>query len=246
MTFPWYLHAAANIYQHRNKIARASTAYHTYKTARRTMGFLRGSNKMVPYRARPYSSSKPTTRLATELKHIHRKLNKQRPETKHWFHTWVPSAAALVTSRHDIDITGTFHGDPAFRDNVLGDKWRNLTLEIFVKSVTSGALGSLRLVVYKPKKTGTVWPGLATNAIIDPNDHTVLLDRRVPMYLECPDGTSTFGKFFMRYSCPLRNTITSYDTMIRKGDIKVALLFENDRALTTSFDVKFMLKYQNM
>lgn len=246
MAFPWYLHAAANIYQRRQQFARATTAYYTYKTARKTMGFLRGSNQMVPYRAsRPYSSSKPTTRLATELKALHRKINKQKPETKHWFYSWGSVMSAGTTSRVDLDLTDQFHADASFRDNVLGDKWRNLKLDIRMYSETAGALGAVRLIVYKPKRPGSTWPGITLHQHIDPNDYTVLLDKYIPPYLHGPSDT-TPSKFCKRYIVNLRNTITSFDTAVRKGEIKVAVMMDNDRALTCALPTKFMLSYQNM
>ena len=245
MTFPWYLHAAANTYQHRNKIARATTAYYAIKTARRTMGYLRGSNKIVPY-SRPYSSSKPTTRLATELKSIHRKLNKQKPETKHWFHNWNFTATAAVTARHDLDLTQTFHADPAFRDNVLGDKWRNLRLQWRMRSNSTNVSGVVRMIVYKPKVPGATWPGLSINSIVDPNDHTVLFDRIVKPMTGSTTGNITNDRLIATvYYINLRNTLTSYDTAIRKGDIKIAILTEAEVGAFI-IDNSLMLSYQNV
>lgn len=249
MPFPWYLHAAANIYQRRNTIAKSITGYYTYRTARKTMGYLRGSNKIVPYSSysmRPYSSSKPTTRLATELMSIHRKLNKQRPETKHWFSAALSyQAAANVTTRADYNLTQQFHSDPAFRDNVLGDKWRNLSLHIRLNSFNSGFLGQCRIIVYKPKRAGTTWPGLSVLSHVDPGDHIVYLDRMVPFIWQGFNNT-TEGKIAGSYICSLRNTITCFDTAVRSGEIRVAILIENDQADPQTIDVRYMLKYQNV
>lgn len=119
-------------------------------------------------------------------------------------------------------------------------------LDIFVKSNATNVSGHARIVVYRPKKAGTVWPGLATNQIVDPNDHTVLLDRIIQPQTGSTSGNGTNDRqFFNRYRVNLRNMITSYDTQIRKGDIKIAILTEAE-STAWIMDVRLMLKYQNM
>lgn len=214
------------------------------------MPFLRGSYKNMGYRptamvpTRPYSA-----RLQTQITELRRKVNKQKPETKHWFHTWVSTATAGVTTRSDLNLTATFHGDPAFRDNVLGDKWRNLSLQIFLATNGTNMVGSMRVVVYKPKRIGATWPGLGINEYLDPNDHTVLFDRIVkPQVGSTSSITAANGKkVIQRYYVNLRNTITTYDTQIRSGEIRIAIISESDSASSSWINnAKLMLKYQNV
>lgn len=252
MYIPWYIHTAANVYHHRNKIARASTAYYAYKSTKAIMPYLRGTKSSASSAIRPYSSSRPTTRLATELKALHRKLNKQRPETKHWFHTFAYTHTAGLGTRGDYNITTGFHSNPAFRDNVLGDKWRNLWLDLRIISNRSNMIGACRVVVYKPKRPGNTWPGFF-NDHIDPNDYTVLYDK---ILRPQPGTTIDLGgtvmeesqkKLAHRVRVNLRNTITSFDSSVRKGEIRYAILCDNDAtSLAWISSTNMMLAYQNM
>lgn len=201
---------------------------------------------MVPYSRRPYASG--PSRLQTQLTELKRKVNRQRPETKHWFYTFAYTHAAGVGSRGDLNLTTQFHSDPAFRDNVLGDKWRNMYLDLRIQSNSSNVVGACRVVVYKPKRPGGTWPGFF-NSHIDPNDHTVLLDQIIQPQTGTTVGTAgeSQKRIAARFRVNLRNSITSYDSQVRKGEIRYAIVAENDSAsLAWISGTNIMLSYQNM
>lgn len=222
----------------------AKSAYYQYKTRNRMAWGKNFQSDYAKMRSFVPNTSSASMRLETRLREMNRKINKNKPETKHYFDNYGSNIIlANTTTRIDKDITTEFHQDPDFRENVLGDKWRNLSLEVRLRqNGTPFTTGAVRLVVYKPKRPGSVWPGVSLIQMIDPNDHTVLFDQYVPIHAASATQLCLLPK---HYKINLRNTITSYDTLIRKGDIKLALLCQAGSTGYT-MDINILLKYQNI
>lgn len=201
------------------------------------MGYLRGTRSMVPFRAaRPYNS-----RLRTEINELRRKINKQKPERKHFSTSFTSLCTPATTTSTQVDISDSLHGWNEFRDNVLGDKWVNHMLTVSIMS-DSDLPGAVRLIVYKPKRVGNA---LAINQgftqIIDPNDHVVYYDRVISKA-----STYSAKATVNNIKIPLRSTITCWDNLVRSGDIRLALVVVND-ATTRSIlmTTRYMLTYSN-
>lgn len=82
------------------------------------------------------------------------------------------------------------------------------------------------IVYYRPKKTDQTWPGTHFNEFLDPNDYDVLYDQ-----ILTPQLGSIQGQAFMiakSFVVSLRGIVTTYDSLPRKNNLKIAIIQEND------------------
>lgn len=225
---------------------RTATIYSAY----RTMGYLRGSNKIVPI-SRPFARYPSyDVRMQTQINELRRKVNKQKPEVKHWFATWSHTATGGTTVRSDYDLTSNLHSDPTFRDNVLGDKWRNIKLHVKLVSNGNNVGGPVRFIVYRPNVPGTVWPGTGINQHLNPNDHWVLYDQYITpepgSYNNATAVVQTNKRVCKSFRVNLRELLTTFDTAVRKNNIKLAILTEDDSNGSSIINMQLMLEYSNV
>ena len=73
-------------------------------------------------------------RMQTQINHLRRKVNQQKPETKHYYGSFNAPCAVLATSRADHDVTTTFRNEDCKNfycflvDMPLFDRLRNIVL----------------------------------------------------------------------------------------------------------------------
>jgi hypothetical protein len=234
MQFPWYMHAAANVYQHRNKIANTAYAYQSYKTLR----MLRGTRNKRTY---AMLNTKPT--LQNQISALRAKVNSQKPETQHYQvsnnHT---SGGTLVTETVNLLPTSSLIASTNFRQNVTGDKWTNIALRMKFNLAAEASMA--RILCYVPKKTGDRFTPatFATTTIPDPNSFWVISDTYVNHAANNRMSTCVTRNF------NLRNMKTIYDsntTSLERGEIVVCIITEPAVANTLQYTYAYDLIYHN-
>lgn len=200
----------------------ARSLYGQYKI-RRNMAW--GSNFQRDYaKMRTYVKPTPSANGA-RLAVLERKVRGLKPERKHFFFTdLLIKSAALGFGRKDGNITTSFHGWANFRDNVLGDKWKNHSLKLALRCDNYN--GMIRLVVYYPKRVGDTWSPTNIGAIPDPNDTVVLYDRVLRPDPGTTNDVSAQSQKNMLHFCtiPLGNRITIHDGNVRRNELRYAIM----------------------
>jgi hypothetical protein len=233
MQFPWYMHAAANAYQHRRKIYNTAYAYQSYKTLR----MLRGTRNKRTY---AMLNTKPT--LQNQISALRAKVNSQKPETQHYqvANNHI-SGGTVATETVNLLPTSSLIGSTNFRQNVTGDKWTNIALRFKLNLEPDAKMA--RIICYVPKKTGDRFsPGsYATTTIPDPSSFWVISDSYVN-----PDTTAQNTCITRNFNLKKMKTIyDSNTTTLERGEIVVAIISEPGTAYTLQYSYGYDLIYHN-
>lgn len=229
MSFPWYLHAAANLYQHRKRNYRLAAATFAYTGSKMLRGYRK--QQMVPRGAGPRAAT-PAYNSA-RLARLERKVSGLKPEVKRIaVVNQNQQSTASIFQTTNYSITGVLAGLSNRYELVSGDSWINKRLEL---NLTTGAVvdGFIRVIVYRPAKAGTTFSFSNINAVLDPDIITVYYDRTMK---GSPQGNENV---MLRTNLGLKNLKSTYiGTNIEKGDLYMCIMTQNN-SVTNSFDVNF-------
>lgn len=191
------------------------------------MPFLRGSIK-PSYKIHGLSSGRPAS-ISTKLRRLERKVNQQRPEIR-YFQENINHSSGVASGVYTDDQSVTSYmvaASPFFRDNVSGDKWKNLSLLIKAASETS-SLDRMRIQVYVPVRPGST-ASTVTNTPADftiqqdPSDIKLLYDRTW-------DATGFDGFITPTVFVKLgfESVLNSSSGILEKGNIRVRITYETN------------------
>lgn len=203
-----------------------------------TYGAAKAYNKLYPKRKTRFNP-KPIDNQAA-IKRLSRQVGMNRQEVirvkRHATITPVSAFATVTTT----DLPAVLIADSAFRDNILGDTWKNKALALRFDFPAS--TNRVRVLLLRAIKPGTVYsPGSTeefTN-IPDPNKYHVYMDNCFTPTLEHPRG------LLKSFKVNFRNLITQYDTAnttLERGDIRLYVFREGG---TDPHQMSFQYSVQN-
>jgi len=203
-----------------------------------TYGAAKAYNKLYPKRKTRFNP-KPIDNQAA-IKRLSRQVGMNRQEViRVKRHTTVTPISAFPTVTI-TDLPAVLIADPAFRDNILGDTWKNKALALRFDFAAS--TNRVRVLLLRAIKPGTVYsPGSSeefTN-IPDPNKYHVYMDNCFTPTIEHPRG------LLKSFKVNFRNLITQYDTAnttLERGDIRLYVFREGS---TDPHNMSFQYSVQN-
>lgn len=188
----------------------------SYYLSKKVMPYLRGSK----YGKTSLVMAKPAS-LAGKVKKLERRVARQAPETRFWPND-LDILNGTTIDTHDIALSSLFTADTNFRDNVTGDKWRNLALRMAFGAETV-ALDRVRIIVYKSNRVSTILPAAYDTALdftrhYEPNDFTFYYD-------------GTFNTAYDTHLNISRNVKLGFDSVfddanVTKGFIRIRVVME--------------------
>jgi len=199
---------------------------------------LRGASRIPPKMVRSYNYS-----TQSQINQLRRAVNRNAAEMQTFrqqAQTFDRTGTA-VEATIDISLTDFIKNDTNFRENVLGDKWRNRYLSLNF----STSCDKLRVILYKPKETGqSIDISTLTNALIDhlePNAFNVLHDQVINIQ---STNRSEYWHFSLAKKLNFITTINSQASdIVKSGDLR--LLVVSVGAATDSIVMSTMMKFQN-
>nr|BBM95942.1 putative structure protein [Chaetoceros debilis associated DNA virus] len=203
-----------------------------------TYGAAKAYNKLYPKRKTRFNP-KPIDNQAA-IKRLSRQVGMNRQEViRVKRHTTITPVTAFPTVT-TTDLPAVLIADAAFRDNILGDTWKNKALALRFDFAAS--TNRVRVLLLRAIKPGTVYsPGSSeefTN-IPDPNKYHVYMDNCFTPTLEHPRG------LLKSFKVNFRNLITQYDTAnttLERGDIRLYVFREGG---TDPHQMSFQYSVQN-
>lgn len=197
--------------------------------------YLRGSSRPPMYFGGP-----PT--LANKIKRLEYKVNNLRPELKEFRTNATFQAPNGIGSLTTYQPTEDLIASPGFRNNVLGDRWRqtHLIIKFFGEDAN---LDDVRLMVYVPKSgTANHTPPAPYRftAMPDMSDVTVLADRQ---WTAIDPALTIHGTM----KVPLKNITALFDstnTTLERGAVKIMVVTKS-RAVTNLF-ISYSYYYSNI
>lgn len=157
--------------------------------------------------------------LKSEVALLKRRVNQNTAEVINHRAQFAVSPLSAITLRTD-NLTDLFLATTDYRDNILGDTYRNKSLQMRLQ--TPPEMTNMRVIIYKPKKvTGSISFGQsnAFTEIVDPNAFRVFLDRTIsPISAlnQHHEFRVNFGNLMTEYN--------SANTQLEKGVIKILFI----------------------
>lgn len=228
MSFPWYLHAAANLYQYRKRNIAITKTFAGVYTANKMLRGYRKQQQMVP---RGVSRTSLPAYNSARLAKLERRIAGLKPEVKRISVTNQLQTSTFNQYQQDVyPITGVLAGLTDRYDLVSGDSWINKYMELNLN--TNQVMdGFMRIIVYRPAKSGTTFTFSNINACLDPDVLTVYYDRTL---VGNPSGKEQLS---LRTKIPLKNLKSTYiGTTVEKGDVYMAVITKNNNTVQ-SFEV---------
>lgn len=182
------------------------------------MPYLRGSKGKAKY-------ASPT--IQNQLTALKRQVNKNKAAPC-YFRTALAPAAGAGTSGEGLDVTGSIASDAQYRNNITGDRWTIKWIKLSGISDVSNEL--LRVVVYRPLRTGTTYPLPTTSAdcvrILDPASFHVYHDSFVNR--SATNADQGYKRFIPINTAVVYNVTAT--TPLEKGDIKMIFFWKKNTA----------------
>ncbi len=202
----------------------------------RAVGNLRGT------RAAMQRSYKRTTQ--SEIAMLRRAINRNAAELQTFRSQAQSYNRALLNAPEvviDISLSELLISDPNFRENVLGDKYRNKYLALNFAT----SCDKVRVILYKPKDPGqSISTAAMGNPMVDflePNAWNILHDRviNVPSTSKHP-----YFQFSLSKRLNFLTTINSdANDVVKSGDIRLMVI--TNGAVGDQVVLSTMMKYQN-
>lgn len=207
------------------------------------MGYLRGTKE---YDRKVYIHGTGRTRgVPNRLMNLQRQLNGLKPTVE--FFRFSDSHTNITSSWNVSDhlVTDTFKASAQFSDSVLGDRFRNVSLEH--RHQVPPTVNNFRVLVYFTRRVGTTYlPALTATGftqIPDPSFIYVISDR----YLNQPNDSSG-SQFVFKDSLKGLTTIInrSASSALEKGELIVMIMTGSDSTTNPAPVVSsYGLRYTN-
>lgn len=200
---------------------------------------LRGT---VYKKERSVYNQRPT--LQNQITALRHQVSRNKPETQYFRSSGLYSAPSAGVKLVNIVPTSNLIAASNFRENVTGDKWRNLTLD-WKLTVSSGAKGSIRVICYVPRESGDRFAPSSRQLVEfpDPSTFWVISD---DLLQKGTDDANTSKVYTKRFNFKSMNTL--YDSnaaSVKKGEICVLVIAEA-QAVGGLFEYGYKLSYQNI
>lgn len=248
---PFYPYAVLQNYGFGNKYHNAIRTIHAASTMPKYSNFRKDYARMASYR-KPVPGSTVSNALA--IRHLQRQVNRQKPETQHYFVNQTLSIPHTTFKQSNVNPCEALANAADRDERILGDSWLNKTLELRIGSADaeSGFPGRVRLIVYLPKKAATTINVTSMTDCLDPSQMTVLHDEYVKPYH--PGNTDAASS--VTYCPPwlfvrrinLGNRISTFiGTTPEKNNIRIAVLTEGNSTATfnATWNMGYKLTYTN-
>lgn len=207
----------------------------TISTLSKGTGNLRGTRRRTANLSYNLSTQRQIAQLRRAINRNAAELQTYRRSKTNYTRTGTGIEATI-----DISLSELITADPNFRENVLGDKWRNK----YVSLNFASNCDRVRVILYKPKDAGqsislTSFDGLMDH--IEPNAFTVLHDRAINIQ-------STNRANFFQWSLGKRlNFLTTINSqasdLVKSGDLRILVVTAG--GVDDSVDMSVMMKFQN-
>lgn len=200
---------------------------------------LRGTSRK---QQRAAFNQRPT--LQNQITALKAQVSRNKPETQYYRVSGSYSAPSAGIKITNIPITTDLIGSSSFRDNVTGDKWRNLMTK-FKLTVGSSNIGAIRVLCYVPKTAGDRFAP-ASNEFTefpDPSAFWVLSDD----LLQKPNDDANTSKVYSKaYNYKGMHTLyNSNAASLEKGECVITVIVQAAGAGTV-YQYGFMHTYQNI
>lgn len=199
---------------------------------------LRGSRRTNPKMVRSYNYS-----TQSQINQLRRAINRNAQELQTYRKqatTYTRSTTGVETTI-DISLSELIKDDTNFRENVLGDKWRNK----YVSLNFATTCDRVRVVLYKPKETGeSISIGALTNGMIDhfePNAWNIMHDQVINVQ---STNRSDTWQFSVAKRLNFLTTINSQASdLVKSGDLRLLVVTVGSASDTVVLST--MMKFQN-
>lgn len=189
-------------------------------------------------------ASKPT--LQNQISALRNQVSKNKPETIHYRGEGTYDASSAGRYISNVLITQNVINWTQFRNNITGDKWRNLSLDISLGFMPSE--GANRVLVYVPRKSGQRYTPSSQelNAYPDPSAFWVISDDLIQKQDAYPTGEV---RTVYKKKINLRGLHTIYNsdsTVLEKGEIILCVIGDPMSGLGNQYEYGYHLKLQNI
>lgn len=233
--FPWYIHAAANAYQHRKKISTAAKTIAAYKLSKmaysRTKKYASKSKSMYP------SAAKNARAIAK----IERQVRRNTNETQYYRPPTTTVSLNNTTNQFikeqliDLSNEVRYHNLNNPSSAPLSDQYYMSYIKFNIQML-EGA--DVRIVIAKPKRpAATLTLGNNPGSMLDPNAFTVVFDKffngnyapqTIASGSTIQDPTDASVQFaYKNYSCycSFKNHLVTWnDDIIEKGKVVMLII----------------------
>lgn len=197
---------------------------------------LRGTRKNQTaasvYRQRPT--------LQNQITRLSAQVSANKPETQYFRSAGNHTSASSSPEITNYLITSSLISSLDFRDKVTGDQWANLFLKF--RLYTEPTNGSIRVLIYSPKKTGVRFTpsSFLFVTIPDPSSFWVLYDQVLT-------DDDVNGHNNLQRNVSLKKLKTIYDSnaaAIQKGEVIMSVISEGTSG-TIQFSYGYELGFHN-
>lgn len=161
--------------------------------------------------------------LRNKVNRLERQVARLKPEVIQYVHNENCNSTGVGWNQVTLDVTRDLITWANFRDNIDGDKWHNLAIQIRIWAANA-SISTIRLVCYIPTRAAAVWTpstGFSAVEIPDKTAFKVLSDVLVTHDID------QYG--FQTQYVNLGKALTYYNSdadVIDRNHIKVAIVWE--------------------
>lgn len=207
----------------------AYKGYLAYSATRSVASFLYGQHKKQKSRKMPYLRGSKTTSkysaptVQNQIAALNRKINRQRP-AKCYFRALLQPAASAGVGFNEVTVSSSIIADGEYRNNVTGDVYINKWIKL--NGISDLSTEVLRVVVYRPLKTGNSYTGPVTQGdlvrLLDPAAFHVYHDSFVNKTSETNDHG--YKRFINLGN--LRTVYNGSASSLESGDLRVMWMWK--------------------
>ncbi|MBA7556247.1 hypothetical protein ES705_48946 [subsurface metagenome] len=204
------------------------------------MPYLRG--KKAPY-AFAHKGAQPAG-LQNQINRLKTQVGKNTPETKYFRFSATIDSATSGNELSTINATQALINSTSFRDNINGERWSNVAINLNV--IAQPDCTNLRVMIYVPKRSGesfspSLLSGTCYTRFPDPGKYWVLADKMMTS-----QTTDVITPLKMRCNLKgLKTILDSNATAIEKGEIKIAFFTNGINALAPQISYSAELVYHD-
>lgn len=185
-------------------------------------------------------NARPT--LQNQITALRRQVNQQKPETQYYRVSGTHNSTGIGIGQNNHLVTSSLIGSANFRQNVTGDQWANIALNL--KFTMAPACQIARVLVYVPKKSGSRFTPASNGTVEhpDPSSFWVVSDT----YIRHNDN-STQEPASRRFN--LKKLKTIYDSnavSIERGEIVLTVIYDTAASSGQLYSYGYELVYSNL
>nr|AGA18485.1 hypothetical protein [uncultured marine virus] len=186
-------------------------------------------------------NARPT--LQNQITALKAQVNRQKPETQYFRVSGSHSNTGGTIEQNNHLITSSLISSTNFRQNVTGDQWTNIALNLKI-ALLKECRGA-RVILYVPKKAGTRFTPGSSQLVeqIDPSSFWVISDTFMNQQTE-----ANLSNHSRRFN--LKKMKTIYDSnvaSIEKGELVLSVIYyPRSASVNTQYSYGYELVYNNV